>query len=482
MRRFRSQRRRNQDALRAVDGLAESQLQGGGIAGEPLVRLAATMAIDLSGATRGALFLDRGEGLEPVFVLHADLTPESAEAAELDRKLIHQAETSARAVARGSRIATPILVAGRIRGLLYLEGATSSFGAKTEQLATAVTKRMASFLQSAELVDQVVRQRKGLEILESLSAQLSASNLANRPYDLAVEAGVQATNSDWGLFGLLGPDGDLAELRTQGSSTEPLPAMAESLAEQLAQGKAIASHQRRQRDDVLAEVLSIDLVGPDPSGSTRRPVGFMVVGRCDGPPYTSDDSTLFRAVTHLLSGAIARLDYLQKAAEDPVTETGSRFALQLNLAEVQTRALRTGRSYSVVLTDIDQFKEINDQHGHLVGDAVLREVADALRERLRASDFVARYGGDEFVLLLPDTSVQEAEQLAEELRSLIAERQFSDLKLEVSVSMGVAGSSATVVDAKELLQRADRALYDSKASGRNWVTVFTGRRSGDSPR
>ncbi len=479
MKPFRSRRRRERDALRAVDGLLESQLQSEELEGGPLARLAATMAIELSSAERGALFLDEGEGLVPVLVLRSDFQAEPTGLSELDREIVRQTARSARPVARGVHIAAPVLLAGRVTGVLYLTGATSGFGARTEHLAAAVANRIASLLRSTELVNRVARQRKDLETLESLSADLGSGNLSTRPFDQAVEAAAGATNSAWGLLGFVDPGGELAELRTHGETPQPLPAAARRLAEHLMREETLASDPELLPREVLFEPLSIDLVAPDPSGSTRRPVGFLAVGRPDGPAYGSDDSTFFSAVAHLLSGAIARLDYFQQAAEDPVTETGSRLALQLNLAEAHSRAQRTGQSYSVVLTDIDEFKEVNDRHGHLVGDKVLREVADTLRERLRGSDFVARYGGDEFVLIFPDTPVREAEQLAEELRSRIGRRKFSEPLLELSVSMGVASSSPRTQDAIDVLQQADRALYQSKAAGRNRVTVFSGRRAGD---
>ncbi len=125
--------------------------------------------------------------------------------------------------------------------------------------------------------------------------------------------------------------------------------------------------------------------------------------------------------------------------------------------------------------DIDHFKRINDTHGHIFGDRVIKAVAKIVRDNVKGRDIAARYGGEEFIVLLPDTPLRGAQRLAEGIRIAVASSRFrriddSDADDGVTISIGVAnlhaGESPTC-----LLERADRALYASKANGRNLVTV-----------
>ncbi len=136
---------------------------------------------------------------------------------------------------------------------------------------------------------------------------------------------------------------------------------------------------------------------------------------------------------------------------------------------------RVGRyqsAFSVLMIDVDLFKLINDEHGHPVGDAVLREMAQLLRETLRTVDSLGRYGGEEFLAVLPHTGVEEARQTAERLRHQVQQHRFhaGDGEVRVSVSVGVATCPAPGIDSPEaLLRQADIALYRAKDAGRNRV-------------
>jgi len=126
----------------------------------------------------------------------------------------------------------------------------------------------------------------------------------------------------------------------------------------------------------------------------------------------------------------------------------------------------------VLMIDIDHFKEINDDHGHLAGDMVLREVARLLTDSVRTVDSVGRYGGEEFLLVLPHTTRADAVKTAERIRKRIEEHAFwtGEKELEVTVSVGISSFPAEGVDSPSaLLREADIALYRAKESGRNRV-------------
>jgi diguanylate cyclase (GGDEF)-like protein len=142
---------------------------------------------------------------------------------------------------------------------------------------------------------------------------------------------------------------------------------------------------------------------------------------------------------------------------------------------VQHEFDRVGRyqsAFSALMIDVDHFKSINDQHGHPAGDGVLREMAQVLRETLRAVDALGRYGGEEFVALLPHTGAEEARQTAERIRFHVQRRVFhaGASEVRISVSVGVATCPGPGIDSADaLLREADKALYRAKEAGRNRV-------------
>jgi diguanylate cyclase (GGDEF)-like protein len=162
------------------------------------------------------------------------------------------------------------------------------------------------------------------------------------------------------------------------------------------------------------------------------------------------------------------------ARHDPLTGIGNRLRLAEDLVAVCGRVERYGHAYCVAIADVDRFKAYNDAHGHPRGDDVLRAVAETLRDTVRTGDTVYRYGGEEFVVLLPEQSLTGAEQAADRLRAAI-----EALALPhpgggpVTVSVGVAGLGDASCAPEALFEAADQALYEAKEAGRNRVHVRT---------
>jgi two-component system, cell cycle response regulator len=135
------------------------------------------------------------------------------------------------------------------------------------------------------------------------------------------------------------------------------------------------------------------------------------------------------------------------------------------------RARRHGRDLSVVMFDIDHFKRVNDQFGHLAGDYVLKELARVVQARIRRDEVFARYGGEEFALVLPETALLGAKQLCETLREKVAEHKFTfqNESMPVTISLGAALMAEADRTATDLIARADEKLYEAKRGGRNRV-------------
>jgi diguanylate cyclase (GGDEF)-like protein len=167
-----------------------------------------------------------------------------------------------------------------------------------------------------------------------------------------------------------------------------------------------------------------------------------------------------------------RLEELSRT--DYLTSILNRRAITLMLEEVQKEVIAQDLSFCTVLVDLDHFKEINDQHGHDVGDQVLRHAVERLRHGIREGDLLGRWGGEEFLIVAPQTSLEEAKGLAERLCSSLARSQVSADEASVSItgSFGVTRYRLGE-DLDACLKRTDDALYSAKGRGRNQVIVFT---------
>jgi diguanylate cyclase (GGDEF)-like protein len=181
------------------------------------------------------------------------------------------------------------------------------------------------------------------------------------------------------------------------------------------------------------------------------------------------------SILKFLSGADAEAKYHEEIYRmtivDGLTQIHNKRALFEALEKELMRARRYERDLSLLMFDIDFFKRINDQYGHLAGDHVLRELARVVQERIRREEVFARYGGEEFVILLPETPLPGAAALAENLRARVANHAFvfQGERIPVTVSIGTALLGENDKVAADLIQRADEKLYEAKRGGRNRV-------------
>ncbi|MBA2127147.1 PleD family two-component system response regulator [Hyphomicrobium methylovorum] len=164
---------------------------------------------------------------------------------------------------------------------------------------------------------------------------------------------------------------------------------------------------------------------------------------------------------------------VEMSVTDPLTGLHNRRYMEGHLKTLVGEALRTGRALSILVADIDYFKLVNDNHGHVAGDAVLKEFADRLKRNTRGVDLACRLGGEEFVLIMPDTDLKHAYQVGERLRACVAADDFEigseQIRITASVGIGVLENSEDTPET--LFQRADNALYLAKRRGRNQVVA-----------
>lgn len=177
-----------------------------------------------------------------------------------------------------------------------------------------------------------------------------------------------------------------------------------------------------------------------------------------------------------MSTAKLRLNFERLASTDPLTGLWNRRFFRLACKKELARCVRDGQPFSLLVADIDHFKRINDRHGHLTGDAVLCAIAEAIQSDLRPFDLLGRWGGEEFVVLLPECATPGALEVAERLRKGVQAATHAspdETDIQVTLSLGVATCHGPEDVLDDIFRRADDALYQAKAAGRNRALALT---------
>ncbi|MBK9000574.1 MAG: diguanylate cyclase [Myxococcales bacterium] len=353
----------------------------------------------------------------------------------------------------GAMLDAPIRSGGRVVGVLCHEHVGGERDFLTDEQNTA------SYLASlVSLSLELKRRRESEKQLAESYSLLQAAFDATGEGILAVDTSgsVIAHNQRfveiWGVpKELLGPAGDggprLRYLAEQTVDPEGF----------VARARQLSAEPSSERTDLieLRDGRSIE------RSSRPQWLGGDVIGRV----WSYRDVSHARRVEAALRASEEQLREL--ASRDALTGLFNRRHVQARLTEEIARSRRTGRSFSLAMLDLDHFKRINDEHGHQTGDDVLKAFADDLTSRVRKTDCVGRWGGEEFLLILPETSKSAALALLEALREHVA-RERGGLP-RFTVSVGVAELPPDASDATALVALADARLYEAKHAGRNCV-------------
>jgi diguanylate cyclase (GGDEF)-like protein/PAS domain S-box-containing protein len=245
--------------------------------------------------------------------------------------------------------------------------------------------------------------------------------------------------------------------------------------ERLLQGEYIAHYDRyfRKKDGTIFPVeINLELI-KDAGGN---PQYIQSIARDISQRKLAEED--LKAANEELSRHVAEVEHLQKelreqVIHDPLTGVYNRRYLDETLECEIARADRERNDLSLILLDIDHFKEFNDSFGHQAGDLILVDTMKHLTDSIRGSDIICRFGGEEFILVLPGINLDTACKRAEEIRKTIEANKihYGDEELGITISMGVAGYPGGEISAAELIDAADRALYRSKETGRNKVSI-----------
>ncbi len=246
-------------------------------------------------------------------------------------------------------------------------------------------------------------------------------------------------------------------------ASRPVPAP------QLAARSTALAHRLRDLD---AAGLAVPLL------IQERLIGGLVVGaKQDGQPYPAEEQDLLVLLAHHVASVFENARLFESATYESLTGLLRREAILDHLDRELERAQRYSRPLTLAMADLDHFKEVNDRYGHLAGDTLLKAVSQVAAEGLRSTDMIGRYGGEEFLVVLPETDIAGAVSVAEKIRSLV---QTTSVPMDdgnmvrVTISIGLASlrdgqPRQERVSARDLIAAADRSLYEAKNKGRNRV-------------
>ena len=227
--------------------------------------------------------------------------------------------------------------------------------------------------------------------------------------------------------------------------------------------------------------LVVDIQADDEATEPQRLPQFLCMCGLRVAPQISKEVLLYksRLIQDILGATLANARLYENTRRrsliDPLTGLKTRRVLEMRLVEERERGIRRGSPFCVAILDVDSFKKVNDDCGHEAGDQVLRKLAEILRAKTRASDLVARFGGDEFVVVMSDTELDVAGQVLERVRAGVEEGLFTPEGGAVTISCGVAAWSGEIEHTgADVLRSADTALRGAKQTGRNSVVIAKG--------
>ncbi len=451
------------------------------IEAERLANLALSMLVEFTAAGHGHLVLFDGEGsIRHHFGIRAGEPPAPA---PLPPEHVDQLRAAGRqgAIVSGSggrTLVVPLHADDVAVGALRLErsGQDEPFSAGDSALVEACASHLAQSLRSRQLYEAHIAQRRRAELVERVTRAVHGSGDLEETLGVVIRSAAEALEANAGaviIGDLAGRLGIAASHRMPSSvvDTEVRPAEGRMVRWVFTEGTPFCDGRRIVTP--IRQVLRDRRVFEERRRSIRgapftRTLGVVYLeGPLEGKSFGEDDLAALRVFADHAAVAITNNVLIQQASLDPLTRLDSRLQLEPRLGEEIDFARRHGLPVSVIMVDVDQFKKINDLHGHQAGDEVLCGLARILKEAVRHNDICARYGGEEFTVVLPETHLAGAQIVAENIRRRVEDSLFSAERIPVTVSLGVAEFPLHANTADGLLRRADRALYEAKAAGRN---------------
>ena len=377
-----------------------------------------------------------------------------------------------------SEVAIPLIVRDEVVGVLDCQSEDLNFfDTETIDLLTLFATQASIALFNAEIYSKERKRAAQMEAISAIARQATTIvKLEEMLVQLCISIGTHLPHNSVAIL-TSETDGSLIH-RANGGPLQPLIETSQTL-RPLDNPALRAFAQRKPQvvpytgalqptvfQDAAAE-LFLPLV------SAGRSLGVLVVASDFAGAFPSEDVAMFESIADICATAIQNGYYFQQVEQlayvDGLTGVFNRRLFELRIAEEIERASRYDNTLAVIIVDIDHFKRVNDEFGHLLGDEVLRGVSKIFDQALRKPDTCCRYGGEEFAIILPETSGPNALAVAEKLRKRVVAFEFPGIPRQITISAGVADFPRCGRTRDDLVRAADDSLYAAKQSGRNRV-------------
>jgi len=379
-----------------------------------------------------------------------------------------------------SEVAIPLMVREEVVGVLDCQSEKLDFfDEETRELLRLFSTQASIALANARLYSLEQRRRAQLEAINAIARETTAvleiSALLKQVCALVLEsfggdhASVLLFEDD--RLVLRAHQGRLTPLFKVGDELLPEGLLARALDSRKAvvekDVRQVAGHRPGFRETVSAVCL--------PLVSFGQVLGVLALESASCEAFLPADVNALESVSDICATAIQNARHFDRVRQlaylDGVTSIFNRRYFELRITEEMARSSRHGLTFSVIMVDIDHFKQLNDEFGHLLGDEVLRQVSAILTQQLRKSDVLSRFGGEEFAIITPETDLDSALAVADKLRRVVGSWHFPGVSRPVTISAGVAEFPAQGGTRDELVKSADEALYAAKQTGRNRVVT-----------
>jgi len=380
-----------------------------------------------------------------------------------------------------SELAVPLMVRDAVVGVLDCQSEKADhFNQETIDLLTLFSTQASMALQNAKLHALERRRALQLETINEIARQttvvLDLKELLSRVCSL-IQKAFQVSH----VSVLLKEEGDLVLRAHHGILTPCTPEGGRLPSDDGLWGRALEGNKTQIENDVKS---APDYVGFYIETSSRMCIPLVSFGQTLGAlvldssrvgAFNAGDIQPLESVADICATAIQNAQHVDRVKQlaylDGLTGIFNRRYFELRITEEIERARRFNCGMGVIMVDIDEFKRLNDEFGHLLGDEVLRQVSSIFHQQLRKIDVVCRYGGEEFAILLSQTNPQHALGVAEKLRRLVEGWQFPGVPRPVTISAGAASYPDHGATRDEIVEAADAGLYAAKLAGRNRVLL-----------
>ncbi len=383
-----------------------------------------------------------------------------------------------------SELAVPLMVRDEVVGVLDCQSENlDHFTAEMTDLLTLFSTQCSMALQNARLYSLERRRALQLEAINAIAQQTTAvldlKELLSKVC-LLIQHAFQISH-----VAVLLKDEDEVVLRAQYGELTPqvqeggrMSAAQGLWGQALTLGRTVIGNDIQEPPGHVGFYLETRSRMCIPLVAFGQTLGVLVLDSNKKGAFNAQDVQPLESVADICATAIQNAHYVDRVKQlaylDGLTGIFNRRYFEVRILEEIERARRFESGMSVLMVDIDQFKRLNDEFGHLLGDEVLRQVSSIFHQHVRKIDVVCRYGGEEFAIILSQTDTQHAITIAEKLRRLVDEWQFPGVARLVTISAGVASFPQNGNTRDELVRAADAGLYAAKQAGRNRVCVPSG--------